>query len=83
MIAMLRCGPSLRIFAATAKSDEVRIHTLRTKVACATLLVSTQIASMQALRGLLSEEATYNALDAQLKESLSLARDAEEGLRQS
>jgi hypothetical protein len=38
---------------------------------------------MQALRGLLSEEATYNALDAKLNESLSLARDAEERLRQS
>ena len=50
---------------------------------CATLLIRSQIASMQALRGLLSEEATYNALDARLNESLSLARDAEERLRQS
>jgi hypothetical protein len=51
--------------------------------ACATLLIRSQIASMQALRGLLSEEATYNALDAKLNESLTLARDAEERLRQS
>ena len=51
--------------------------------ACATLLIRSQIASMQALRGLLSEEATYNALDAKLNESLSLARDAEERLRQT
>ncbi|WP_065335020.1 hypothetical protein [Tritonibacter mobilis] len=51
--------------------------------ACATLLIRSQIASMQALRGLLSEEATYNALDAKLNESLSLARDAEEWLKQS
>lgn len=51
--------------------------------ACATLLVRSQIASMAALRGLLSEEATYNALDAELKESLSLARAAEERLRRS
>ncbi|MFH4013420.1 hypothetical protein WAI66_18865 [Acinetobacter baumannii] len=46
--------------------------------ACATLLIRSQIASMQALRGLLSEEVTYNALDAKLNESLSLVRDAEE-----
>ncbi|MFH4039640.1 hypothetical protein WAI72_18610 [Acinetobacter baumannii] len=51
--------------------------------ACATLLIRSQIASMQALRGLLSEEVTYNALDAKLNESLSLVRDAEERLRQS
>ena len=51
--------------------------------ACATLLIRSQIASMQALRGLLSEEATYNALDAKLNESLTLARHAEERLRQS
>ncbi|MYI69221.1 MAG: hypothetical protein F4103_10965 [Boseongicola sp. SB0673_bin_14] len=50
---------------------------------CATLLIRSQIASMQALRGLLSEEATYNALDTKLNESLTLARDAEERLRQS
>lgn len=30
--AMLRRGPSLRTFAATAKSYEVRIHTLRTQL---------------------------------------------------
>ncbi|MFC6642228.1 hypothetical protein [Sulfitobacter profundi] len=30
------------------------------------------------MRGLLSEEATYNALDAQLKENLSLVKAAEE-----
>ena len=50
---------------------------------CATLLIRSQIASMQALRGLLSEEASYNALDAKLNESLSLAKDAEERLKQS
>lgn len=50
---------------------------------CATLLIRSQTASMQALRGLLSEEATYNAPDAKLNESLSLARDADERLRQS
>jgi hypothetical protein len=38
---------------------------------------------MQALRGLLSEEASYNALDAKLNESLTLAKDAEKRLRQS
>ncbi len=48
---------------------------------CATLLIRSQIASMQALRGLLSEEATYNALDAKLNESLSLAKAAEKKLR--
>ncbi len=51
--------------------------------ACATLLIRSQIASMQALRGLLCEEDTYNALDAKLNESLSLAKAAEERLRQS
>ena len=51
--------------------------------ACATLLIRSQIASMQALRGLLSEEATYNALDDQLQKSLTLAKAAEERLKQS
>jgi hypothetical protein len=60
----------------------MRIHTMRTKVACATLPVSTQVELTQALLGLLSEEATYNALDAQLKENLSLVKAAEVRLRQ-
>ena len=51
--------------------------------ACTTLLIRSQIASMTALRGLLNEEATYNALDAQLSESLTLAKAAEERLKQS
>jgi len=29
LIALLRCGPSDRPFAATAKSDDVRIHSVR------------------------------------------------------
>ena len=51
--------------------------------ACATLHIRSQIASMQALLGLLSEEATYNALDAKVNERLKLARGAEERLRQN
>ncbi|WP_300069884.1 relaxase/mobilization nuclease domain-containing protein [uncultured Ruegeria sp.] len=51
--------------------------------ACTTLLIRSQIASMRALRGLLNEEATYNALDTKLNESLSLVKAAEEKLKQS
>ncbi len=52
-------------------------------VACATLLMRTQVASMKTLRGLLSEEATYNALDARSNKSLTSEKAAEERLRQS
>ena len=38
---------------------------------------------MKALRGLLNEEASYATLDEQLSRSLSLAKDAEERLRES
>lgn len=47
---------------------------------CVTLLAHSQTASMKALRGLLSEEATYTALDEQLEESLRLAKTAEQRL---
>jgi hypothetical protein len=50
---------------------------------CVTLLVRSQAVSMKALRGLLNEEASYATLDEQLSRSLSLAKDAEERLRQS
>jgi hypothetical protein len=50
---------------------------------CVTLLVRSQAVSMKALRGLLNEEASYATLDEQLSKSLSLAKDAEERLRQS
>ena len=50
---------------------------------CVTLLVRSQAVSLKALRGLLNEEASYATLDEQLSRSLSLARDAEERLRQS
>ena len=50
---------------------------------CVTLLVRSQAVSTKALRGLLNEEASYRALDAQLSKSLSLAKDAEERLRNS
>ena len=53
---------------------------------CVTLLVRSQAVSMKAWRGLLNEEASYNALDEQfeqLNRSLSLAKDAEERLRQN
>jgi hypothetical protein len=48
-----------------------------------TLPVRSQAVSMKALRGLLNEEARYRTLDELLNTSLSLARDAEERLRQS
>ena len=48
-----------------------------------TLLVRSQAVSLKALRGLLNEEASYATLDEQLSRSLSLAKDAEERLRQS
>ena len=61
-----------------------RIETRLTGLAnCVTLLIRSQAASMAALRGLLSEEASYNALDDQLQKSLRLAKAAEEKLRKS
>jgi hypothetical protein len=48
-----------------------------------TLLVRSQAVSLKALRGLLNEEASYVTLDKQLSTSLSLAKEAEERLRQS
>lgn len=50
---------------------------------CLRLLVNSQIASMMALHGLLSEEASYSALDVQLKKSWQLAKSAEQKLSQS
>ena len=50
---------------------------------CVTLLIRSQAVSLKALRGLLNEEASYRTLDEQLSRSLSLAKDAEERLRQS
>jgi len=50
---------------------------------CVTLLIRSQAASMTALRGLLSEEASYNKLDDQLKTSLTLTKAAAERLRRS
>ncbi|WP_025051605.1 hypothetical protein [Sulfitobacter noctilucae] len=51
--------------------------------ACTTLLMRSQIKSLEALRGLLSDEATYSALDVQLRKSWSLAKAAEEKLQKS
>jgi hypothetical protein len=48
---------------------------------CATLLIRSQTASMMALRSLLNEKANFSALDAQLQQSLTLARAAEERLK--
>lgn len=50
---------------------------------CVRLLMRSQAASMKALRGLLSEEASFSALDDQLQRSLQLARAAEEKLKPS
>ena len=47
---------------------------------CLRLLVNSQIESMMALRGLLSEEASYSALDVQLNKSWQLAKSAEQKL---
>lgn len=48
---------------------------------CVALLIQSQIASMTALRGLLSEAANYGAVDRQLSESLKKAKAAEERLK--
>jgi hypothetical protein len=48
---------------------------------CVSLLIRSQIESMTALRGLLSEAANYRAIDKQLSESLKQAKAAEERLR--
>lgn len=45
------------------------------------LLIQSQIESMTALRGLLSEAANYEAIDRQLSESLKQAKAAEERLK--
>ncbi|WP_411974700.1 hypothetical protein [Sulfitobacter faviae] len=50
---------------------------------CVSLLMRSQTASIKALRGLLSEEASYSELDDQLQRSLKLAKAAEERLKQS
>ncbi|WP_240910482.1 hypothetical protein [Pontivivens nitratireducens] len=50
---------------------------------CVSLLMRSQTASMKALRGLLSEEASFSALDKHLQESLRLAKSAEKKLKQS
>jgi hypothetical protein len=48
---------------------------------CVSLLIRSQIESMTALRGLLSEAANYRAIDRQLSESLKQAKAAEERLK--
>ena len=48
---------------------------------CVSLLIQSQIESMTALRGLLSEAANLGAIDRQLSESLKQAKAAEERLR--
>jgi hypothetical protein len=48
---------------------------------CVSLLIQSQIESMTALRGLLSEAVNYGAIDRQLSESLKQAKAAEERLK--
>ena len=48
---------------------------------CASLLIQSQIDSMTALRGLLSEAANLGTIDRQLSESLKQAKAAEERLK--
>ena len=50
---------------------------------CVTLLIRSQAASMQALNGLLNDEASYKTLDENLQQSLTLAKAAAERLRDS
>tara|TARA_R100000935_G_C2815472_1_gene157087 strand:- start:905 stop:1207 length:303 start_codon:yes stop_codon:yes gene_type:complete len=50
---------------------------------CLKLLMSSQVASMEALHGLLSEKESFHAIDKQLKKSWRLAKNAEEKLRQT
>lgn len=48
---------------------------------CVSLLIQSQIESMTALRGLLSEAANLGAIDRQLSESLKQAKAPEERLK--
>jgi hypothetical protein len=48
---------------------------------CVSLLIQSQIESMTALRGLLSEAANLGAINRQLSESLKQAKAAEERLK--
>ena len=66
-----------------ARSTKTMRGELDGLAACVTLLIRSQAASMAALRGLLSEEATYNSLDEQLQTSLRLVNAAEEKRRQN
>ncbi|MEJ6404022.1 hypothetical protein V8J85_14110 [Yoonia sp. 2307UL14-13] len=50
---------------------------------CVTLLIRSQAASMQALSGLLNDEASYKTLDETLQQSLTLAKAAAKRLRDS
>ncbi len=50
---------------------------------CVTLLIRSQAASMQALNGLLNDEASYETLDETLQQSLTLAKAAAERLKDS
>ena len=51
--------------------------------ACVSVLIQSQVASVAALHGLLSEGSNYERLRTQLETSLKLVRAAEERLRQS
>ena len=51
--------------------------------ACVSVLIQSQVASVAALHGLLSEGQSYGRLRTQLETSLKLVRAAEERLRQS
>ncbi|WP_235851844.1 hypothetical protein [Litorivita pollutaquae] len=51
--------------------------------ACVSVLIQSQVASVDALNGLLSEGSNYGKLRTQLETSLKLVKAAEERLRQS
>ena len=52
-------------------------------VACVSVLIQSQTASVAALHGLLNEGSNYGSLRRQLETSLKLVKAAEERLRQS
>lgn len=88
LICVERLTTSCETLVAELSGLEARVNSrTETQISCigdcVSLLMRSQTASMKALRGLLSEEASYNLLDKHLEESLRLAKSAEKKLKQS
>jgi hypothetical protein len=66
-----------------ARSTKTIRGKLNGLAACVSVLIQSQVASVAALSGLLSEGSSYGTLRTQLETSLKLVKAAEERLRQS